>query len=147
MVYHDNHRSVLPLGQRLRCHRRASPKGWADMDWKAKLVTSAVTICAALVVVSLQGCMSGTSTAPATSIGDKSRSDEESTEKEVRRQPTILRAEVATPPTAELSEEGTKFFSASDFRSANEILPVAGNPQIADLLPVPSLDGPPRNQR
>jgi hypothetical protein len=125
------------------------------MDSKAKLVASAVTICAALVILSLQGCLSEISTAPPSSIGDESRTDEESSEKNIRRQPTILRAEVAVPPVPEMPDERPSSYGASDFRFANDVMPVRGNPagypapnpHIADLLPIPSLDAPPLNQR
>jgi hypothetical protein len=126
------------------------------MELKAKLVSSAVTICAALVVLFLQGCLSEISSVPPTAIGEGFQLEQESSEKEVLRQPTILRAEVAAPPTASVADEQIRLEQRPggpdlEFRVGPESDPQAGIPavdsHIADLLPLPSLDHPPVNQR
>jgi hypothetical protein len=126
---------------------RDDKEDWADMNLNAKLIASTVTVCAALVILSLQGCFSAKSELPAGSIVDESPQGTAPAEKAVRRQPTILRAEVAAPP---ISGRGADAFSDSAVHKAQfgeETSPIAASHHIADLLPIPSLDAPPPNQR
>jgi hypothetical protein len=121
------------------------------MNWKAKLVASAVTAFAALVVISLQGCFSAVSKAPASSIVDESRPNGQPAEKEVWHQPTILRAEAAAPPVSDRPADSPVGMAVPDAPFNQSTSTNAGihsvHPQIADLLPIPSLDAPPPNQR
>jgi hypothetical protein len=121
------------------------------MNWKAKLVASTVTAIAVLVLTSLQGCLSAVSKAPASSIVDESRPNGETSEKEVRHQPTILRAEAAVPPVSDRPADSSVGVAESDAPFNRSASPGAGihsaHAQIADLLPIPSLDAPPPNQR
>lgn len=129
----------------------ASLEGWADMNWKARLVASTVAAFAVLVLTSLQGCLSAVSKAPASSIVEESRPDRENSEKEVRHQPTILRAEAAAPPASDRPADVPVGSSVPD-APFNEFASTAAashsaHPQIADLLPISSQDAPPPNQR
>lgn len=126
------------------------------MKWKAKPVTSTLAICAVLGIISLPGCQSESATAPPASIGQESKLDFQASEKEVLRQPTILRAEVAAPPAAPLpggglGDDWSSGGPVPDARFSSLTLPgaaiPAADPHIADLLPLPSLDAPPLNQR
>ena len=121
------------------------------MNLNAKLVAGTVTICGALVILSLQGCFSAKSELPASSIDGESPPVTASAEKDFRRQPTILRAEVAAPPIYSRHADESSNPSVPDTTSDDGASPSAAHhqssPHIADLLPIPSLDAPPPNQR
>ena len=126
---------------------RDEKEDWADMNLNAKLVASTVTLGAALVILSLQGCFSSKSELPAGSIVDESPQDTASAEKEVRRQPTILRAEVAAPPISGRCADAFSDSAVPNTQFGEDNTPLAASHHIADLLPIPSLDAPPPNQR
>ena len=117
------------------------------MNLNSKLVATTVTVCAALVILSLQGCFSSESELPAGSIVDESPQDTASAEKAVRRQPTILRAEVAAPPISGRSADAFSDSAVHNTQFGEETSPPGASHHIADLLPIPSLDAPPPNQR
>jgi hypothetical protein len=117
------------------------------MNLNSKLVASTVTVCAALVILSLQGCFSSESELPASSIVDQSPPDTASAAKEVRRQPTILRAEIAAPPISGRCADAVSDSAVHNTQFEEETSPQAASHHIADLLPIPSLDAPPPNQR
>ncbi len=121
------------------------------MNWKARLVASTVTALAVLVLTSLQGCLSAVSKAPASSIVDESGTNSQTGEKEVRHQPTILRAEAAAPPVSDHPADLPIGLAVPEAAFNQSTSPGAGfyssRTQIADLLPIPCLDAPPPNQR
>ncbi len=145
----------------LRIDRRRPgqyPKGSVDMGPKAKLLASLTTVGMALAGLSLQGFLSTVSVAPAASLADTaSRLHVESPKREVLRQPTVLRAEVAAPPLVDpaladhaVAGETTKLLPNPGFedpyaRRASYISshPPTAKPHIADMLPNPSSEAPP----
>jgi hypothetical protein len=121
------------------------------MKWKAKLTASILTAFAIFVLTSLQGCLSAVSKPPANSIVDESGANSQTGEKEVRHQPTILRAEAAASPVSDRPADLPVGLAAPDALVDQSASSEAGihsvHAQIADLLPIPSLDTPPPNQR
>jgi len=121
------------------------------MKWKAKLIASILTALAVFVLTSFQGCLSAVSKPPASSIVDESRPTGQTPAKEVRHQPTILRAEAAASPVSDRPADLPVSLAAPNALVDQSASPEAGihsaHAQIADLLPIPSLDTPPPNQR
>lgn len=121
------------------------------MDWQAKLVAATGAIVATLVLTFIPGCLSDASRVPATSIVEPARASDEGAERGVQHQPTILRAEAASPPVPDHSGDWPIIPLQAEDPVASFPPPAsvsdAGPAQVADLLPVQTLDEPPPNQR
>ena len=121
------------------------------MDWQAKLVAATGAIVATVVLAFVPGCLSDASRGPATSIVEPARASDEGAARVVQHQPTILRAEAAAPPVSDPSEN----WPIIPLQAEAPLAPSpptagvsdAGPAQVADLLPVQTLDEPPPNQR
>jgi len=113
------------------------------MTLRAKLFAFAVTVCVAIVILSTQGCFSSESDLPASSIQEGMSEDAAAVGQGINHQPTILRAEVAAPPISGGSSDEPASSSSPEPRPSERPISATGNPHIADLLPIPSLDAPP----
>jgi hypothetical protein len=121
------------------------------MDWQAKLVAAMVTALGVFGLTAIQGCLSATSPAPATSIIEQTQSDDERADKEVQHQPTILRAEAAVPPISDRPGEwplspiqaGDSFAQSESAEGMIDAKPA----QVADLLPIQPMNAPLPNPR
>jgi len=96
-----------------------------------------------LVILSAQGCLSSEADLPANAIREETPDDAFPASQGVKQQPTILRAEVAAPPSSGDSAGVFLGGLGSEPRSNAPTRSLTVNPHIADLLPISSLDAPP----
>ncbi len=81
---------------------KARPEDLVAMMLKANRFASATAVCAALIIPWFEGCSSSKSDLPAGSIVEESAQNAASADTQVQHQPTILRAETASPPISGL---------------------------------------------
>lgn len=112
------------------------------MMLKANRFASAIAVCAAMVILWSEGCSSSKSDLPAGSIVGESAQNAPSADTQVQHQPTILRAEIASPPISGLISDRLSETTLEP-RLGDAIPSAAASPYIADLLPIPSQDAPP----